>query len=288
MHTILGTPYYVAPEVLKGDYNEKCDVWSLGAISYIMLSGEPPFNGNSNHEIFNKVINSEVSFEKKKWKQVSQNCIDFISKCLIKNPDYRFSASEASEHPWFKDILNEIHASKNLDSEILENLKNFSSPSRFKKLVLRFLINQLSRKEIKKLRDAFYAIDVDHRGQINIDELDKAFKLAGVKASPQELKNIIESSENHRAGVIDYTEFLVASMNQKKIVDKEKLISAFNYFDIDGSGYICSSDLKNVLLRSGKKVLKDEDIDSMLVEVTNMKDQKKISLSEFLGLFNFK
>lgn len=288
MHTILGTPYYVAPEVLKGDYTEKCDVWSLGAITYIMLSGEPPFNGNSNHEIFNRIMNSEVSFEKRKWKQVSKECIDFISKCLNKNPECRFTAYEASEHPWFKNILNEIHASKNLSSEILENLKNFSSPSRFKKLVLRFLINQLSRKEIKKLRDAFYAIDLDNKGQININELEKAFNLAGVNASPIELKKIIESNENHKSGVIDYTEFLVASISQKKFVDKEKLISAFNYFDIDGSGYICTSDLKNVLLRSGKKVLKDEDIESMLVEVTNMKDENKISLSEFLGLFNFK
>ena len=52
MHTILGTPYYVAPEVLKGNYDEKCDIWSIGAMTYLMLCGDPPFTGDSNNEIF--------------------------------------------------------------------------------------------------------------------------------------------------------------------------------------------------------------------------------------------
>ena len=71
MHTILGTPYYVAPEVLKGDYDEKCDIWSIGAMTYLMLCGDPPFTGDSNNEIFKKIIKSELSFNQYKYKHRS-------------------------------------------------------------------------------------------------------------------------------------------------------------------------------------------------------------------------
>ena len=78
MHTVLGTPYYVAPEVLKGCYDERCDVWSIGCLAYIMLSGEPPFNGNSNNDIFHKIMNEELSFNRDKWKNVTKEAKDFI------------------------------------------------------------------------------------------------------------------------------------------------------------------------------------------------------------------
>jgi calcium-dependent protein kinase len=285
MHTILGTPYYVAPEVLKGEYDNKCDIWSIGAIAYIMLSGEPPFNGTSNHEIFNKIIHEEVSFPKNRWKNVSEDGIDFIRQCMMKDPEKRISAQKAVTHPWFNEILKSLQKSTNLDAELLINLKNFSSPSKFKKLVLMFLVNQLSHKDINKLRQTFYAMDINQQGQINLFELENAFKQAGISVSEEELKKIIEMVNEENDGVLDYSEFLVACLNQKKFVDKEKLIYAFNYFDIDGSGYIDASDLKNALLRSGKKILNTEDIEAMIEEVAH---KEKISLEEFLGLFDMK
>ena len=286
MHTILGTPYYVAPEVLKGDYDEKCDVWSIGALTYIMLSGEPPFSGNSNNEIFSKIMNEDISFNKDKWKNVSKDAKDFIKHCMVRNPELRLSASKAFEHHWFFKINEEVHSSNNLNSEILENLRNFSSPQKFKKLVLKFLVNQLSQKELKSLRQAFYAIDLDHTGHINKDELGKAFKMAGINVSEEELSKIVDSAEEKEDGKLNYSEFLIATLNQKKFVDKEKLVAAFKYFDVDNSGFIDSTDLKDALLRSGKKVVNTEDIDVMIEEVTSQ--QKKLSMEEFLNLFGYK
>lgn len=285
MHTILGTPYYVAPEVLKGDYDEKCDVWSIGALAYIMLSGDPPFNGNSNNEIFQKIMNEDLSFNKEKWKSVSKEAKEFIKKCMVKNPDYRFTAGRAIEHPWFTKIHEEVHSSQNLNPEILENLKNFASPQKFKKMVLKFLVNQLSQKELKQLRQAFYAIDLDHTGHINKDELCKAFQMAGVNVSEDELQKIVDTADEKENGKLNYSEFLVATLNQKKFLDKEKLVAAFKYFDVDDSGYIDSGDLKDVMLRSGKKVINTEDIDSIIEEVTST--HKKMSLKDFLKLFGY-
>lgn len=282
MHTILGTPYYVAPEVLKGDYDEKCDVWSIGAITYIMLSGEPPFLGKTNNEIFKKIVNEEVTFDKSKWKKISNEAKSFIRECMNKNPDKRFCAEKALNHTWFKTLHVEEDAAT-LEKDILVNIKNFSSPQKFKKLVLRFLVNMLSHKELKDLKKAFNTIDSDHSGVINIDELHNAFKQANIKISEEEIKNIISNSEEKDK--LDYTEFIVASLNQKKLVDKEKLTSAFKYFDVDDSGFIDASDVKKALLRSGKKIINSEDIDVMLAEVTTL-DQPKVSLEDFLKLFD--
>jgi calcium-dependent protein kinase len=285
MHTILGTPYYVAPEVLKGDYDEKCDIWSVGALSFIMLSGDPPYNGNSNNEIFNKIMNCDLVFHKEKWKNISKEAKDFVRKCMIKNPEGRFSAIKAIEHPWFQSILAQVHSSLNLPSDILENLRNFSTPLKLKKLVLKFLVNTVSDKEIKKLRKAFYAIDLDHTGLISKDELKKAFSVAGLKISEEELQKIIDTADDGENERLDYSEFLIACLNQKTFIDKEKLVLAFRYFDVDDSGYICSSDIKNAMLRSGKQIINTEEIDKIIEEVNQ--NTEKISLEEFLKLFGY-
>ena len=282
MHTILGTPYYVAPEVLKGDYDEKCDVWSIGAITYIMLCGEPPFVGKTNNQIFKKILNEEVTFDKSKWKKISNGAKDFIRECMSKNPDKRFCAEKALNNSWFKSLHVEDETTT-LEKDILVNLKNFLSPQKFKKLVLRFLVNMLSHKELKDLKKAFHTIDSDHSGVINIDELHNAFKQANIKISEEEIKNIICNSEEKDK--LDYTEFIVASLNQKKLIDKDKLVSAFKHFDVDDSGFIDDSDVKNALLRSGKKIINSEDIDNMLAEITTL-NQPKVSLEDFLKLFD--
>jgi len=284
MHTILGTPYYVAPEVLKGDYDEKCDLWSIGAISYIMLCGEPPFSGKSNNEIFKKIMTEEISFEKSKWKNISNEAKNFIKECMCKYPEKRVTAKKTFEHPWFKNINEEVH-SQNLDPEILNNIKNFNSPQKFKKLVLKFMITFLTQKELKELKKAFYAIDYDHTGKINIDELEKAFRQCNLNVSQEELEKIIAFSDDHGTGKIEYTDFIVASINQKKLIDKEKLVTAFKYFDVDDSGFIDASDVKKALLRSGKNIIHDEEIEKIIEEVTSF-EMPKISLEDFLKLFD--
>jgi calcium-dependent protein kinase len=82
MSTIVGTPYYIAPEVLKGKYNDKCDIWSLGVIMYILLSGYLPFGGDGAAAVFEKVIEGKISFSQKEWKKVSDEAIDLIKKML--------------------------------------------------------------------------------------------------------------------------------------------------------------------------------------------------------------
>ena len=101
MHTVVGTPYYVAPEVLRGEYDKMCDVWSLGIILYVFLCGYPPFEGDNNKEIFKNVLKSKLEFDPADWDTVSNQAKDLVSKMLSKDPKHRISAQECLEHPWF-------------------------------------------------------------------------------------------------------------------------------------------------------------------------------------------
>lgn len=95
-----GTPYYIAPEVLDKHYNSKCDVWSAGVITYILLSGMPPFNGASDSEICTKIRMGIHSFDDKAWSNISEEAKDFISQLLTYNYKKRPSAADALKHNW--------------------------------------------------------------------------------------------------------------------------------------------------------------------------------------------
>lgn len=100
MQTPSGSPYYIAPEVFNSSYDAKCDLWSIGVVLYIMLSGKVPFPGDSNKEIIENVIKGEYHFEHETFKNVSPQAKDLISKLLVKDVSKRFSAQEAYNHPW--------------------------------------------------------------------------------------------------------------------------------------------------------------------------------------------
>ena len=280
MQTVLGTPYYVAPEVLQGSYDEKCDIWSVGAFMYIMLTGEPPFNGKNNNIIFKRILNEEVQYPIEKFKNVSKEAIDLLKLCLVKDPIVRLNGEEALRHKWFTNVYNEVHNKNKIDANLLTNLKNFCYPDKFQKMVLKFIINSLNEEELDHLREVFQAMDTDHTGALNKEELCEGFKKIGMKISKEEIDEIIKKIEDCDHGKINYSEFLFAAMDFKKNVDKDKLIAAFSYFDIDKTGQIGINDIEEALLRSGKKVIDKEEIRQLIVDATKGKEVSTINLDE--------
>lgn len=95
MSTKIGTPYYMAPEVLDGAYTEACDMWSLGVITYCLLCGYPPFNDDNDLKLFNKIKKCEYEFQMPEWGTVSEESKDFIRKLLQLNPKERMTPEEA-------------------------------------------------------------------------------------------------------------------------------------------------------------------------------------------------
>jgi len=123
MHNVFGTPYYIAPEVLQGNYTEKCDLWSIGVILYILLCGCPPFSG-SEQAVLKKVERGAWTFKEPIWEAVSLEAKDLVTKLLEKSPQERTSAKEALQHPWILQKVQRKFDSK-LADQAIQSMMNF-------------------------------------------------------------------------------------------------------------------------------------------------------------------
>lgn len=184
MHTVVGTPYYVAPEVLKGNYNKSCDVWSLGVILFVFLCGYPPFEGDNNKEIFRNVLKQPLTFDPADWNTISETAKDLVRKMLNKDADTRISAQECLEHPWFtSNDIDSHHAGHDptlLHEDkiaVLQRIAKFRQPKRLQIEALTFLVNQVdtSTFDFAKLRNAFRTLDEDNSGTLQLSEIRTAF-----------------------------------------------------------------------------------------------------------------
>ena len=296
LHSVLGTPYYVAPEVLKGSYDQKCDIWSIGAMTYLLLCGRPPFNGSTDKEIFDNILCSEVKFDLPIWNNISNNAKSFVKLCLEKNGIKRPSAIKALDHPWFTNVLNATHRLLNLNADILMNIKNFNIKQKFKQMIIKHLLTSMKKGELKVYKNAFFAIDFFHNGCIEEPELKKAFKLKNIEITDEEINLLFKILDQNLKGALDYTEFLMAGVNRAELFTKEKLTRVFNYFDINKSGFIENQDLYDCLLRNGKQCINTKDINFFIYEaLKDMEDKKgydkdseiftKVSLDDFLKIF---
>jgi serine/threonine protein kinase len=112
---VVGSSYYVAPEVLKKSYTEACDLWSLGVIVYMLLSGAPPFYGKNDDAIKASIVQGEYTFPHELFKDVSDEAMAFVSTLLSYNIEYRYTAEQALTHPWL---------ASHCDPKILQNSKD--------------------------------------------------------------------------------------------------------------------------------------------------------------------
>lgn len=112
MSSAYGTLHFIAPEVLMIEYDEKCDIWSVGVVLYILLSGKPPFDGESEKEIAKKIKMGEYKMIDEEWMSISEEAKDLVKRMLYYDPAKRISATEAMSHSWFSKYIKEKDASK--------------------------------------------------------------------------------------------------------------------------------------------------------------------------------
>ncbi|CDJ46330.1 CAM kinase, CDPK family TgCDPK1, putative [Eimeria brunetti] len=286
----IGTAYYIAPEVLHGTYDEKCDVWSTGVILYILLSGCPPFNGANEFDILKKVEKGKFTFDLPQWKKVSEAAKDLIRKMLAYVPSMRISARDALEHPWFKqaDAAAAAIDLPSLESTIL-NIRQFQGTQKLAAAALLYMGSKLTtNEETDELNKIFQKMDKNGDGQLDKQELMEGYvellKLKGEDVSAldksaveYEVEQVLEAVDFDKNGFIEYSEFVTVAMDRKTLLSRQRLERAFGMFDSDGSGKISSSELATIF---GVSELDSEAWRRVLAEVDRNNDGE-VDFEEF-------
>lgn len=253
----VGTPYYIAPEVLKKEYNKSCDVWSLGVIMYFLLSGSPPFDGTNDLDIFQKILKGEYSMETKEWEIVSPEAKSLVSKLLTYNYKDRISAIDAKNDTWitkFAKIRNET-LQKKMDTNLLslkrpfENLRRFSAKQKLQQSTIAFLVRQISNSDlVKSLRHIFQSLDKNGDGTLSFEEIKEGFKkYYGEKIGEKEWEQIVQNLDQDGSNSIEYEEFIRCTINLEEVLTEKNLRLAFNSYDKDGSGFLDIDEIKAAL-----------------------------------------
>ncbi|CAD8051703.1 unnamed protein product [Paramecium primaurelia] len=305
LKSFAGTPMYMAPEVIKGSYDEKCDIWSLGVLLFTLLSGHLPFHGETKEELYDNIQKANISFTSTIWSHISSEAKDLIKKMLSKQPGLRPNSKEVLKHSWFKkqfknEEKNSTLLNNSLTSSITENrsiyslLKQNQGGAKFKKEVKTLLINQLSEAELNQLKEIFKKIDVDNSGTITFQELKQALQAEGSPATFEDIEKLInnggppisheEVGKKKKEFVIKYSQFLASCIDERKFITKEKLSSLFKIFDTDNSNFITKQNIKEAFARNGKQI-SDQKIDEMIAEIDPNHDNK-ISFEEFCQMFD--
>jgi len=242
---IVGSPYYVAPEVLDRHYGPEADIWSAGVILYILLCGAPPFWAETVQGIFEKVMEGEPpSFDSDPWPNISEGAKDLIRKMLNPDPKKRLSASEVLKHPWIR--VDGVAPNKPIGSLVQFRLKQFAAMNKLKKLAIRIIAETLSEEEIAGLKEIFTEMDRDNDGAISFEELKEGLLKVGTTLKDAEIFDLMDAADFDQDGIIDYGEFLAATLSLNHIELEENLFAAFQYFDKDGSGHITTDELLDV------------------------------------------
>lgn len=285
MNTKAGTAYYVAPEVLKGEYDEKCDVWSAGVISFVLLCGYPPFAGDKDPEILKKVKSGSFEFRSPEWDPISQGAKNLITQMLTFDPTIRPSAELVLMSPWLK--FKGTPKSTPLSRDFVVRLSGFRAFSKLKKVALTALAQQLPDEKIDSLQKTFRALDQNGDGTLSVEEVREAIVQEGLKP-PKALEDILQAIDCNGSGSLDYTEFLAAMLDQKVYMQRDVCWAAFRIFDLDGDGKITREELAKVLNGdSVQELFGARKIEKMIEEVDKDGDGA-VDFEEFCAMMSSK
>ena len=279
----VGTSYYVPPEILAGNYTEKCDIWSAGIILYILLSGEPPFNGPNDETIFARIKTYKYEFPEQKWSKISVEAKDLLTKMLIQE-DKRLSASQVLQHPWFDIIKNEKITFEKLNFGKDNFFKEYKDSNQLKKIVLLYIASKLEENEILDLKNLFKAFDKDENGQIDYKEFEQGLmELNSEELNKDEIRQFFNDIDADNNGKIDYTEFIAATLQKQIFLKKETLFEAFSALDSDRDCKITKEELMKILRLQPK----EDKFAIKLIELADKNGDGVIDYKEFLQMMGF-
>jgi calcium-dependent protein kinase len=284
MSTCMGTAMYVAPQVLDNKYTSKCDIWSLGVLLYIMLSGEPPFYGKTNDETLRKVVKGDVNYPDEVWAngKISAAGKELVQKLLIYSEKDRIPAQGALNDPWIAKRM-ELPTDQ-FAAGHLESLTNFGAQNKMKRAALQIIARRLDEKDVKELKDAFLSLDNNKDGVVTYQELQDGVKnlnVPGLAEVLPSLQEVLKKLDSNGTATIDYSEFLAATLSYRAYSEESVLWGAFCIFDKDQSGEISRKEMAEVLKDDDvKDFVGGSSIDQIMAECDTSGDGN-ISFQEF-------
>lgn len=254
-----------------------------------MLGGYAPFDGDDDLEIEDAIRAGDFDFDDPSWDMISEDAKDFIEECLTYKEKHRPTAAEALTHPWLEKSRYDgkqdfVKYESGTIKDSLDNMAKFHASSKLKQATLAFIASQLLMKEEKEAIDeVFRALDLNCDGKLTPDEIKVGYKdFFDKDLSDRELDEIFKRVNFRGTGAIDYSEFVVASMFEKNLLDDTRLKAAFKAFDKDSDGFIDAKNIKKVLSSFGTiQGDIDEYVNNKIIAEFDTDGDGKISFDDF-------
>ena len=259
MKEVLGTAYYMAPEIFTQSYDEKVDVWACGVIAFILLSGHPPFNAATDPEIHQKIVEDPVMFSQSAWKDVTKEAIDFISQMLSKDPSKRPSIASCLKHPWFVQKEPD-QPNPHPIGNYLENIREFTATCRMARTLRMFMISHFCGEDKRLER-----MDGNKDGCIDREELKEACEKTNQHL---EYAKILQEVDVNCDNMINFSEFVMAAIKFQRNFFENQFEEVFALMDCDRNGKLTRSELAAFFKRNPE----DEFVNEMFVDVDANKD----------------
>lgn len=313
---VCGTTSYMSPEVLNGRYAMECDVWSLGVITYFMLSGTLPFPGKNDDEKEARILRGEYPMcvscsrssypplvapmlpstpthprgrsidtmlrrEGRRWVDVSPDAKDFVRSLLV-SPSRRLNCKNAKKHAWIRNRASQSDAP--LSDDVAQSLKRYADAHRFEKAIRHQMATSLTSTELHRLRNVFEKLDTEGTGSVSIDMLMKTLKddAADAKTSAT-LSNIdLKLFDLDGDGQIDWQEFVAGAMQDHEVYNEDNLEKVFTKVDADGNGTLCQREVSDMLGHDHE--FTRELLESIKAARVNGDPELKMTLPEFKAL----
>ncbi|KAL8542089.1 hypothetical protein ACS0TY_003085 [Phlomoides rotata] len=257
---LFGSIDYVSPEVLSGDkVTPKSDIWSLGVILYILLSGYPPFIAQTNRQKQQMILNGQFSFYEKTWKNISSSVKQLITSLLKVDPNLRPSAEEIVQHPW---VTGDLAKQEQMDAEIVSRLQSFNARRKFCAAAMASVLSSSFSLRSKKLKNLMGSYDLKPE---ELQNLSTNFKKVckGDNATLPEFEEVLKAMEmlslvplaprifdlfdNNRDGTVDMREIIGGFSSLKYSQGDDALRLCFQMYDMDRSGCISKEELASLL-----------------------------------------
>jgi len=281
-----GTPSYTAPEVFAGNYTSMCDLWSLGVVVFLLLSGQPPFPMGDDYEAQKKIMKGEFKFNQERWKHISEQGMDFVKSLLVVDPDERMSADQCLDHPWLAHMDLErrsessVPGSVTSGADLLGYLRTYSASCQMKRAAFTMMAHHLSSPALEDLKGMFLYLDTDRSGTITRENFRDALNDRNdSNLSEEEMWSLFDCVDVAGDGEIHYSEFIAAMLQSRvEIISDDLVRETFDLFDVSRTGYITCGDLAHVL---GSNGFDQVDFNTLIAQCNGCNAKKGISYEQF-------